>query len=102
MVAQRDAVKPATDLHMTSLQTPSDAGADRFAKALRELCRIAEANEIGARLTLENFADHPNDPDATKMAASSVGYGLAQPAYLLRELQMLCLDLEMAAVTQRV
>ena len=76
-------------MNMSQSTLPADAGADRFAKALRELCRIAEANEIGARLTLENFADHPNDPDATKMAASSVAYGLAQPVYLLREVQLL-------------
>ena len=77
-------------------QMPDADGSVAFATACRQLARIARINNEGLQVCLELHLEEP-DLNTSRMLAESTGYALAQVAYLLRPLQMLALDLEMAA-----
>ena len=76
--------------------TPMPQGDEAFATACRQLARIARVNNEGLQVCLELHLEEP-DLNTSRMLAESAGYALAQVAYLLSPLQMLALDLEMAA-----
>ena len=77
-------------------QMPDADGSVAFATACRQLERIARINREGLQVCLELHLEEP-DANTSRMLAESTGYALAQVAYLLRPLQLLALDLEMAA-----
>ena len=78
------------------MQDPSQAGAEAFQRACKQLNRIAEINATAIAVCIENYNDDITDPQSGEVLAQSMAFALAQLQQLATPLLLLALDLETA------
>ena len=78
------------------MQDPSQAGADSFQRACKQLSRIAEINATAIAVCIENYNDDITDPQSGEVLAQSMAFALAQLSQLHIPACLLALDLETA------
>ena len=78
------------------MQDPSQAGAEAFQRACKQLARIAEINATAIAVCIENFNDDITDPQSGEVLAQSMAFALAQLQQLATPMVLLALDLETA------
>ena len=78
------------------MQDPSQAGAESFQRACKQLERIADINRVGVDVCLGLYNDDPRDAQSVQLVAQSMAFALAQISQLATPILLLALDLETA------
>ena len=78
------------------MQDPSQAGAESFQRACKQLSRIAEINATAIAVCIENYRDDPSDAQSGEVLAQSMAFALAQLHQLAMPMILLAVDLETA------
>ena len=89
--ASHPVVSPRSQMH-----DPSQAGAESFQRACKQLSRIAEINATAIAVCIENYNDDPSDAQSGEVLAQSMAFALAQLQQLHIPMTLLALDLETA------